>query len=57
MRSLFVPLKLSAEARKLRFVADVDPCIDRAATKTAVEVVNGETISDGVFVGDEQRLR
>jgi osomolarity two-component system, sensor histidine kinase SLN1 len=54
MRSLFVPLKLSAEARKLRFVTDLDPSIDRAATKTAIE---GDMISVGVFVGDEQRLR
>jgi osomolarity two-component system sensor histidine kinase SLN1 len=54
MRSLFVPLKLSAEARKLRFVTDLDPSIDRAATYTSVE---GDLIKVGVFVGDEQRLR
>jgi osomolarity two-component system, sensor histidine kinase SLN1 len=57
MRSLFVPLQLSAEARKLRFVTNLDPNIDRVAVKTSSETVGGETSAVGVFIGDEQRLR
>jgi hypothetical protein len=57
MRSLFGPLKLSAEARKLTFVTDLDSCIDDAAIKTSSETIQGKEQNIGVFIGDEQRLR
>lgn len=57
MRSLFVPLQLSAEARKLTFVMDLDPDIDHAAVQTSSETIRGQEHKVGVFIGDEQRLR
>jgi osomolarity two-component system sensor histidine kinase SLN1 len=57
MRSLFSPLRLSAEARNLRFVTNLDADIDNAALKTTLETIHGVSTEVGVFVGDEQRLR
>jgi len=32
MRGLFVPLRLATDARRLEFVTDLDPCIDKVTS-------------------------
>ncbi|THH17447.1 hypothetical protein EW146_g3364 [Bondarzewia mesenterica] len=67
MRSLFVPLRLAANARQLAFVTDIDPCIDKIARRFAYAArgMGAEEIErqlearpdeDGVVTGDETRL-
>ncbi|KAG5725064.1 Signal transduction histidine-protein kinase BarA [Termitomyces sp. T112] len=68
MRSLFVPLRLTTNARGLEFETELDPRIDQIARRTAYEAMgkSEETIHkhmsehpdvDGIVVGDELRLR
>ncbi|THG99950.1 hypothetical protein EW026_g2527 [Hermanssonia centrifuga] len=68
MRSLFVPLRLAADARSLEFVYDLDPNIDEVARYALYEArgENAEGIARlfsetseniGLVVGDETRLR
>ncbi|RPD73184.1 hypothetical protein L226DRAFT_466050 [Lentinus tigrinus ALCF2SS1-7] len=68
MRSLFVPLRLATDARRLEFITDLDPSIDDVARRALYEAMGepedaikrrlkehpGE---DGIVVGDETRLR
>ncbi|KAH9939060.1 uncharacterized protein BXZ73DRAFT_44250 [Epithele typhae] len=68
MRSLFVPLRLATDARRLEFVTDLDPVVDNVARRALYEAM-GETdgqikhrlesvpSEDGIVVGDETRLR
>ncbi|KAJ6619916.1 hypothetical protein B0H10DRAFT_2216468 [Mycena sp. CBHHK59/15] len=71
LRSLFIPLRLAADARQLEFVTDLDMKIDEVARRAAYqsmkappEVIaqhlrdqpSGETVM-GMVVGDETRLR
>lgn len=67
MRSLFVPLQLATDARRLTFVTDLDKNIDNVARRALYESLVGlseEDIEkrmaleeDGIVVGDETRLR
>jgi hypothetical protein len=60
MRALFLPLKLSAEARQLTLVTELDPAVDivgRVGRTSCGDPLCDETGEVGVFVGDEQRLR
>ncbi|KAJ7091476.1 hypothetical protein B0H15DRAFT_778280 [Mycena belliarum] len=71
LRSLFIPLRLAADARNLEFVTDLDMRIDEVARRAAYHHTNatpeeitqhlkdqpsGEAVM-GVVVGDETRLR
>ncbi|KAJ7117815.1 hypothetical protein C8R44DRAFT_201560 [Mycena epipterygia] len=71
LRSLFIPLRLAADARKLHFVTDLDMRIDDVARRAAyqcmeatpeaisqhlLEQPSGESVM-GMVVGDETRLR
>ncbi|KAA1470157.1 hypothetical protein DENSPDRAFT_774313 [Dentipellis sp. KUC8613] len=67
MRSLFVPLRLAADARQLEFITDLDSCIDQVARHAALAAqgLTHEQIeraladapdADGAVVGDETRL-
>lgn len=68
MRSLFVPLRLAADARGLQFETYLDPNIDLVARRVSYEAL-GETKEsiqkhltehpsmDGIVAGDEARLR
>ncbi|PPQ64353.1 hypothetical protein CVT24_008422 [Panaeolus cyanescens] len=68
MQSLFVPLRLTTDARGLKLETDLDPNIDLVARKAAYEAM-GESMEsirahilehpdvDGVVTGDENRLR
>ena len=66
MRSLFVPLRLATDARKLQFITDLDMSIDDVARRALYEAT-GESedvikarlkaAEDGIVVGDETRLR
>lgn len=68
MRSLFIPLQLTTNARNLEFMVDLDPKIDLIARRAAYEALgeSGDAITrhieehpnvDGIVVGDESRLR
>ena len=68
MRSLFVPLRLAADARELEFVYDLDNEIDCVARYALLEAQgeSAESIAKhvmddpeevGLVVGDETRLR
>lgn len=68
MRSLFVPLQLATNARRLRFVTDLDKGIDEIARRAlyesmglpAHEIAQRMQLGaeeDGIVVGDETRLR
>ncbi|KAJ7491994.1 hypothetical protein FB451DRAFT_1216560 [Mycena latifolia] len=71
LRSLFIPLRLAADARKLEFVTDLDMKIDEVARRAAYQHMDAtpEAIAQhlldqpsgqavmGVVVGDETRLR
>ncbi|TFK80701.1 hypothetical protein K466DRAFT_605115 [Polyporus arcularius HHB13444] len=68
MRSLFVPLRLATDARRLEFITDLDTTIDDVARRALYEAM-GESeevirrrlmensAEDGIVVGDETRLR
>ena len=67
MRSLFVPLRLAADARNLSFITDLDKCIDEVARRAAYIAkdlapeqiqakFDSEPDADGIVVGDETRL-
>ncbi|KAJ7140325.1 hypothetical protein C8R43DRAFT_595336 [Mycena crocata] len=71
LRSLFIPLRLAAEARKLEFIFDLDMRIDEVARRAAYQHMDvtpeaitqhlldqpsGESVM-GMVVGDETRLR
>ncbi|KAJ7446913.1 hypothetical protein B0H11DRAFT_1745410 [Mycena galericulata] len=71
LRSLFIPLRLAADARKLQFVTDLDMRIDEVARRAAYQYMDatpeaitqhlldqpsGESVM-GMVVGDETRLR
>ncbi|KAJ7625472.1 hypothetical protein FB45DRAFT_1004909 [Roridomyces roridus] len=56
--SLFIPLRLAADARKLEFVVDLDPRIDEVATRAAYQSMHPTSeMTPGLVVGDETRLR
>ncbi|KAF8216672.1 hypothetical protein K438DRAFT_1658130 [Mycena galopus ATCC 62051] len=71
LRSLFIPLRLAADARKLEFVTDLDMRIDEVARRAAYQYMEAtpEAIAQhlldqpsgegvvGMVVGDETRLR
>ncbi|CDO68388.1 hypothetical protein BN946_scf184815.g35 [Trametes cinnabarina] len=68
LRSLFVPLKLATDARKLQFITDLDRNIDQVARRALYEAMGDpeEVVArklaenpdeDGIVVGDETRLR
>ncbi|KAK6967123.1 hypothetical protein R3P38DRAFT_3149751 [Favolaschia claudopus] len=71
LRSLFIPLRLAADARNLEFVTDLDMRIDEVARRAAYQFMDAspEAISQhlvdqpsgegvmGMVVGDETRLR
>ncbi|KAG6879944.1 hypothetical protein C0992_009302 [Termitomyces sp. T32_za158] len=68
MRSLFIPLRLTTNARGLEFETELDPKIDQVARRAAYEAMgeNEEAICkhmtehpgvDGIVIGDESRLR
>ncbi|OSD04719.1 hypothetical protein PYCCODRAFT_1363220 [Trametes coccinea BRFM310] len=68
LRSLFIPLQLATDARRLQFITDLDPSIDEAARRALYEAMgeSDEAIArrlaenpdeDGIVVGDETRLR
>ncbi|KAI0689456.1 hypothetical protein C8T65DRAFT_746171 [Cerioporus squamosus] len=68
MRSLFVPLRLATDARRLEFITDLDTSIDEVARHALYEALGEpeEAIKrrlqeqpgeDGIVVGDETRLR
>ncbi|KAF7308969.1 hypothetical protein MKEN_01097600 [Mycena kentingensis (nom. inval.)] len=68
LRSLFIPLRLAADARQLEFVTDLDIRIDEVARRAAYQAMDAtpEAIAqhllqqpngEGVVVGDETRLR
>ncbi|KAI0831876.1 hypothetical protein BC628DRAFT_1407464 [Trametes gibbosa] len=68
LRSLFVPLQLATDARRLQFITDLDSSIDEIARRALYEAMDEseETIvhrlqekpdEDGIVVGDETRLR
>ncbi|KAJ7066462.1 histidine kinase [Mycena amicta] len=68
LRSLFIPVRLAADARHLEFVTDLDMRIDEVARRAAYQAMDAtpEAISqhlhqqpnsEGVVVGDETRLR
>ncbi|KAJ7781948.1 histidine kinase [Mycena maculata] len=71
LRSLFIPLQLAADARRLQFVTDLDMRIDEVARRAAYQYMeaspeaitqhlldqpSGESVM-GMVVGDETRLR
>ncbi|KAF8075156.1 hypothetical protein FPV67DRAFT_1476207 [Lyophyllum atratum] len=68
MRSLFIPLRLTTNARGLELETDLDPRIDQVARRAAYEAM-GESQQainqhmfdhpdvEGVVIGDESRLR
>ncbi|KAJ7043764.1 hypothetical protein C8F04DRAFT_1073230 [Mycena alexandri] len=71
LRSLFIPLRLAADARQLEFVTDLDMKIDEVARRAAYQYMDaspeviaqhlldqpsGERVM-GMVVGDETRLR
>jgi osomolarity two-component system, sensor histidine kinase SLN1 len=68
MRSLFVPLRLATNARRLEFVTVLDANIDKVSRRALYEA-QGESADmiarqlsenpdeDGIVVGDETRLR
>ncbi|KAJ6518948.1 histidine kinase [Mycena sanguinolenta] len=71
LRSLFIPVRLAADARKLEFVTDLDMRIDEVARRAAYQYMeaspeaiaqhlldqpSGEAVM-GMVVGDETRLR
>ncbi|KAI8995219.1 hypothetical protein BD414DRAFT_234700 [Trametes punicea] len=68
LRSLFVPLQLATDARRLQFITDLDKNIDLVARHALYEAM-GQTEDviqrrlaenpdeDGIVVGDETRLR
>ncbi|KAI0664325.1 hypothetical protein C8Q70DRAFT_905421 [Cubamyces menziesii] len=68
LRSLFVPLQLATDARRLQFITDLDKNIDQVARQALYEAM-GESEDaiqrrlienpdeDGIVVGDETRLR
>jgi osomolarity two-component system sensor histidine kinase SLN1 len=70
MRSLFVPLRMATDARKLEFTTELDPAIDKL-TRAAMYQALGESPAgvarrlaeaddadeSGMVVGDEMRLR
>ncbi|KAJ7778370.1 hypothetical protein B0H16DRAFT_1503277 [Mycena metata] len=71
LRSLFIPLRLAADARQLEFVTDLDMRIDEVARRAAYQCMDaspeviaqhmldqpsGERVM-GMVVGDEMRLR
>ena len=68
MRSLFIPLRMATDARRLEFITDLDHAIDEVARRALYEAM-GETEDeirqklrdnpdeDGIVVGDETRLR
>ncbi|PIL24591.1 hypothetical protein GSI_12475 [Ganoderma sinense ZZ0214-1] len=68
MRSLFVPLRMATDARRLEFVTDLDHSIDEVARRALYEAM-AEPVDeieaklkehpdeDGIVVGDETRLR
>lgn len=67
MRSLFVPLRLAANARNISFITDLDKCIDEVARRAAYTAkdltpeqiqakFDSEPDADGIVVGDETRL-
>ncbi|EJF56265.1 hypothetical protein DICSQDRAFT_71854 [Dichomitus squalens LYAD-421 SS1] len=68
MRSLFIPLRMATDARRLEFITDLDLSIDEVARRALYEAM-GETEEDirrkfedspdedGIVVGDETRLR
>ncbi|KAI1791886.1 hypothetical protein LXA43DRAFT_888392 [Ganoderma leucocontextum] len=68
MRSLFVPLRMATDARRLEFVTDLDHAIDDVARRALYETMaepEDEIASKlrehpdeyGIVVGDETRLR
>ncbi|GLB41632.1 putative his Kinase A (phosphoacceptor) domain containing protein [Lyophyllum shimeji] len=68
MRSLFIPLRLTTNARGLELETELDPRIDQVARRAAYEAMgeSAEAINkhmfehpdvDGVVIGDESRLR
>lgn len=68
MRSLFIPLRLTTNARGLEFETELDPKIDQVVRRAAYEAMgeSEEVICkhmtehpnvDGIVVGDESRLR
>ncbi|KAF7309918.1 hypothetical protein MIND_00364100 [Mycena indigotica] len=71
LRSLFIPLRLAADARNLEFATDLDMRIDEVARRAAYQAMDAspEAIAQhlrqqpnseavvGVVVGDETRLR
>ncbi|KAJ3786779.1 hypothetical protein GGU10DRAFT_163814 [Lentinula aff. detonsa] len=71
MRSMFLPLRLATDARKLELVTDLDMNIDEIARRAAYEALgeDSETIDKhlkeqpsgeshfGIVIGDETRLR
>ncbi|KAI0318763.1 hypothetical protein OF83DRAFT_1231076 [Amylostereum chailletii] len=67
MRSLFVPLRLAANARQLEFITDLDKSIDRVARFSAyaarglsheaiLKEMEAHPDEDGLVTGDETRL-
>ncbi|KZP17575.1 hypothetical protein FIBSPDRAFT_920629 [Athelia psychrophila] len=68
MRSLFIPLRMATNARRLELVTELDPMIDRIARRSAYDTM-GESPGairahmkqhpegDGMVLGDETRLR
>ncbi|KAL0954020.1 hypothetical protein HGRIS_005174 [Hohenbuehelia grisea] len=72
MLSMFIPLRLAAEARQLEFITDLDPNIDMVARRAMYEAMGkseteveqlleeesqSASASWGTVVGDETRLR
>jgi osomolarity two-component system, sensor histidine kinase SLN1 len=53
MRSLFVPLRLAAEARKLRFVTELDEEIEREAKRAAYRAIGKSESAILAHLGDD----
>ncbi|KAG7094161.1 hypothetical protein E1B28_007772 [Marasmius oreades] len=68
MRSMFIPLRMTTAAKRLKFVANLDPNIDTVARRAAYQAMGEEEDAiarhllehpdvDGVVIGDEARFR
>ena len=65
MKSLFAPLRLDTDSRQLQFETDLDPAIDKIASRAFLlalgqneaDIEKGIPNCEGVVVGDEMRLR
>ncbi|KAL0060486.1 hypothetical protein AAF712_012719 [Marasmius tenuissimus] len=68
MRSMFIPLRLTSEAKKLNLITTLDPNIDLVARRAAYQAMDEQEDAiqrhlkehpdvDGVVIGDEARFR